>query len=140
MPPELRERIFDPYVQVEHGDLTLTRGGRGLGLGAQDLAPELCDRAFTCKTAAAVNAHAHEVMQGVETRLQHVGVHGDIGLAVEQSRVRQETCDRGGDRIALAAQCARVRRGFGGARFRGRASAYESRKVQSSIDAFLRTD
>jgi signal transduction histidine kinase len=32
VPPELRERIFDPYVQVETADLTLTRGGRGLGL------------------------------------------------------------------------------------------------------------
>ncbi|HET8937538.1 MAG TPA: hybrid sensor histidine kinase/response regulator [Polyangiales bacterium] len=30
--PELRERIFEPFVQLEHGDRTIQRNGRGLGL------------------------------------------------------------------------------------------------------------
>jgi len=32
IPRELRARIFDPFIQVETGDLSLTRVGRGLGL------------------------------------------------------------------------------------------------------------
>lgn len=32
VPPELRERIFDPFVQVESKDRAVTRTGRGLGL------------------------------------------------------------------------------------------------------------
>ena len=32
VPRGLRTRIFDPFIQVETGDLTLTRVGRGLGL------------------------------------------------------------------------------------------------------------
>lgn len=30
--PELRERIFEPFVQLEHGERVLQRSGRGLGL------------------------------------------------------------------------------------------------------------
>jgi signal transduction histidine kinase len=32
VPRELRTRIFDAFIQVETEDLSLTRGGRGLGL------------------------------------------------------------------------------------------------------------
>jgi signal transduction histidine kinase len=32
VPPEQRERIFDPFVQLDSGDLVVTRLGRGLGL------------------------------------------------------------------------------------------------------------
>ena len=30
--PELREKIFEPFVQLEHGERTIQRNGRGLGL------------------------------------------------------------------------------------------------------------
>lgn len=30
--PELRERIFEPFVQLDHGDRAIQRNGRGLGL------------------------------------------------------------------------------------------------------------
>ena len=29
---EMREKVFDPFVQVESGKLPTARGGRGLGL------------------------------------------------------------------------------------------------------------
>jgi signal transduction histidine kinase len=32
IPAELRERIFERFVQVEHGERGTTRAGRGLGL------------------------------------------------------------------------------------------------------------
>ena len=32
IPPEMREKIFDPFVQLEHGEETVGRSGRGLGL------------------------------------------------------------------------------------------------------------
>lgn len=32
LPPDMRERVFDPFVQVEHGEETVGRSGRGLGL------------------------------------------------------------------------------------------------------------
>ncbi len=32
IPPDMREKVFDPFVQVEHGDDTVGRSGRGLGL------------------------------------------------------------------------------------------------------------
>ena len=32
VPVEMRERVFDPFVQVESGDRSRSRGGRGLGL------------------------------------------------------------------------------------------------------------
>jgi two-component system sensor histidine kinase/response regulator len=32
IPADMRERIFDPFVQVESGDRVMTRTGRGLGL------------------------------------------------------------------------------------------------------------
>src|SRR5262249_13869251 len=32
VPTELRERIFDPFVQLDAGNPTLSRSGRGLGL------------------------------------------------------------------------------------------------------------
>jgi len=32
VPAELRDKVFDPFVQAETGDRTLARGGRGLGL------------------------------------------------------------------------------------------------------------
>jgi signal transduction histidine kinase len=40
VPPELRERVFDPFVQVESGDRSVNRGGRGLGLAFCRLAVE----------------------------------------------------------------------------------------------------
>ena len=40
VPPVLRERIFDPFVQIEAGELPATRGGRGLGLTFCKLAIE----------------------------------------------------------------------------------------------------
>jgi len=40
VPPELRERIFDPFVQVESKDSSVTRTGRGLGLTFCRLAVE----------------------------------------------------------------------------------------------------
>jgi signal transduction histidine kinase len=40
VPPELRERIFDPFVQVESKDRAVTRTGRGLGLAFCRLAVE----------------------------------------------------------------------------------------------------
>jgi signal transduction histidine kinase len=40
VPPEMRERIFDPFVQVEAKDKAVTRGGRGLGLAFCRLAVE----------------------------------------------------------------------------------------------------
>ena len=30
--PELRSKIFAPFVQLEHGERTIQRNGRGLGL------------------------------------------------------------------------------------------------------------
>jgi K+-sensing histidine kinase KdpD len=30
--PELREKIFEPFVQLEHGERSIQRNGRGLGL------------------------------------------------------------------------------------------------------------
>jgi signal transduction histidine kinase len=32
IPPEMREKVFDPFVQVEHSDELAGRSGRGLGL------------------------------------------------------------------------------------------------------------
>jgi two-component system sensor histidine kinase/response regulator len=32
VPPEMREKVFDPFVQVESGASTVARSGRGLGL------------------------------------------------------------------------------------------------------------
>jgi two-component system sensor histidine kinase/response regulator len=40
IPAELRERVFDPFVQVESGDRPVNRGGRGLGLAFCRLAVE----------------------------------------------------------------------------------------------------
>jgi signal transduction histidine kinase len=40
IPAELRERVFDPFVQVEGNDLRSTRTGRGLGLAFCKLAVE----------------------------------------------------------------------------------------------------
>jgi two-component system, sensor histidine kinase and response regulator len=40
IPPEMREKIFDPFVQVDSGDWSLSRGGRGLGLTFCRLAVE----------------------------------------------------------------------------------------------------
>ncbi len=40
VPAEMRERIFDPFVQVESTDRSVTRSGRGLGLAFCRLAVE----------------------------------------------------------------------------------------------------
>ncbi len=40
VPPEMRERIFDPFVQVESKDRSVSRSGRGLGLAFCRLAVE----------------------------------------------------------------------------------------------------
>jgi signal transduction histidine kinase len=40
VPPEMRERIFDPFVQAESGDRSVTRSGRGLGLAFCRIAVE----------------------------------------------------------------------------------------------------
>ncbi len=40
VPPELREKVFDPFVQVEAGERLGERGGRGLGLTFCKLAIE----------------------------------------------------------------------------------------------------
>jgi signal transduction histidine kinase len=40
VPAELRERVFDPFIQVESGDRTVNRAGRGLGLAFCRLAVE----------------------------------------------------------------------------------------------------
>jgi two-component system sensor histidine kinase/response regulator len=32
IPPEMREKVFDPFVQAEQGDQSVARSGRGLGL------------------------------------------------------------------------------------------------------------
>jgi signal transduction histidine kinase len=40
IPPEMRERIFDPFVQVEAGEQVASRGSRGLGLTFCKLAVE----------------------------------------------------------------------------------------------------
>ena len=40
VPAELRERVFDPFLQVESGDRPVNRGGRGLGLAFCRLAVE----------------------------------------------------------------------------------------------------
>jgi signal transduction histidine kinase len=40
IPPELRDKIFDPFVQLSGGDASLGRGGRGLGLTFCRLAVE----------------------------------------------------------------------------------------------------
>ncbi len=40
VPPEMRERVFDPFVQVEARDKLVTRSGRGLGLAFCRLAVE----------------------------------------------------------------------------------------------------
>lgn len=40
VPPEMRDKIFDPFVQIEGGDRPPTRGGRGLGLAFCKLAAE----------------------------------------------------------------------------------------------------
>jgi signal transduction histidine kinase len=40
VPPELREKIFDAFLQLESGDRTVNRGGRGLGLAFCRLAIE----------------------------------------------------------------------------------------------------
>jgi len=40
VPAEMRERIFDPFVQVESKDRSVTRSGRGLGLAFCRLAVE----------------------------------------------------------------------------------------------------
>lgn len=40
VPPELRERIFDPFVQAESGGSAVTRSGRGLGLAFCRIAVE----------------------------------------------------------------------------------------------------
>jgi two-component system, sensor histidine kinase and response regulator len=38
--PEMRDKVFDPFVQVESGELPVARGGRGLGLTFCKLAVE----------------------------------------------------------------------------------------------------
>ena len=40
VPAELRERVFDPFLQVESGERTVNRAGRGLGLAFCRLAVE----------------------------------------------------------------------------------------------------
>jgi signal transduction histidine kinase len=40
VPPELRERVFDPFLQIESNDRSVNRGGRGLGLAFCRLAVE----------------------------------------------------------------------------------------------------
>jgi signal transduction histidine kinase len=40
VPLEMRERIFDPFVQVESKDRSVSRSGRGLGLAFCRLAVE----------------------------------------------------------------------------------------------------
>jgi signal transduction histidine kinase len=40
VPAELRERVFDPFLQVETSDRSVNRGGRGLGLAFCRLAVE----------------------------------------------------------------------------------------------------
>lgn len=40
IPAELRERVFDPFVQIEAGNHPMSRGGRGLGLSFCKLAVE----------------------------------------------------------------------------------------------------
>jgi two-component system sensor histidine kinase/response regulator len=40
VPPEMRERIFDPFVQIESNDGSTSRSGRGLGLAFCRLAVE----------------------------------------------------------------------------------------------------
>jgi two-component system, sensor histidine kinase and response regulator len=40
VPPEMRAKIFEPFAQVESGERTLTRTGRGLGLTFCKLAVE----------------------------------------------------------------------------------------------------
>jgi len=32
IPPEMRERVFDAFTQIEHGGMSAMRRGRGLGL------------------------------------------------------------------------------------------------------------
>jgi signal transduction histidine kinase len=32
IPPEMRDKIFDPFMQVESGEHQVARAGRGLGL------------------------------------------------------------------------------------------------------------
>lgn len=38
IPPDLRERVFDPFIQVDAGDKYVSRAGRGLGLAFCKLA------------------------------------------------------------------------------------------------------
>ena len=38
--PELRSKVFEPFVQLENGDRVVTRAGRGLGLTFCKLAVE----------------------------------------------------------------------------------------------------
>jgi two-component system, sensor histidine kinase and response regulator len=40
VPPEMRDKIFEPFVQVEKGERVVTRAGRGLGLTFCKLAVE----------------------------------------------------------------------------------------------------
>jgi two-component system, sensor histidine kinase and response regulator len=40
IPPEMRDKVFDPFVQVESGEHPVARGGRGLGLTFCKLAIE----------------------------------------------------------------------------------------------------
>jgi signal transduction histidine kinase len=40
VPPEMREKVFDPFVQVDAGDRLVGRGSRGLGLSFCKLAVE----------------------------------------------------------------------------------------------------
>jgi two-component system sensor histidine kinase/response regulator len=40
IPKELRDKVFEPYVQLEHGARAITRSGRGLGLAFCKLAVE----------------------------------------------------------------------------------------------------
>jgi len=40
IPKELRDKVFEPYVQLEHGARVITRAGRGLGLAFCKLALE----------------------------------------------------------------------------------------------------
>ena len=40
IPADMRERVFDPFVQVEMGESQVARGGRGLGLAFCKLAVE----------------------------------------------------------------------------------------------------
>jgi two-component system, sensor histidine kinase and response regulator len=40
IPPEMREKVFSPYVQVESGDRVVARSGHGLGLAFCKLAME----------------------------------------------------------------------------------------------------